>query len=137
MPLLEIGVIEEINAAYTVWEQIQDTHRDKAPVQAVALVVRTKQLGLAIDVSRRVRERGLAQKALEAGLGDGGWLLFVHGFLVVVEQLVLFSCEACRFKCYLEAVCGFWWLLDIFKITAVDFLDKVERVFKSCFLSAY
>jgi hypothetical protein len=59
----------------------------------------------------------------------------VHMLLVVAEKLKLLGCEVGRFKCHLETVCRLGWLLDIFDVSPMNFLEKIESVLETGFLS--
>jgi hypothetical protein len=60
----------------------------------------------------------------------------VDVLLVVMEKLILLTRECCWLECYLKPMCRFGWSLDIFVVTPVNFLDKVECVLELRFLSA-
>lgn len=55
--------------------------------------------------------------------------------LIVSKQLKLLGCEVSRLKCYLESVRRLWWLLDMVKISSVDFLEKIKSMLETRFLS--
>lgn len=61
-------------------------------------------------------------------------LFLVDILLVVMEEVILFGSDFCRFECHFETMRRIWRLLDIVMFSLVDFAFEIERVSQLYFL---